>query len=44
MDGGETENNDKVFEDFVKNGFWLNSLLAFLVICQQRFLKKVNLL
>ena len=44
MDGGETENNDKVFEDFVKNGFWLNSLLAFLVICQQRFLKKVYLL
>lgn len=44
MDGGETENNDKVFENCVKNAFLSNSLLAFLVICQQRFLKKVYLL
>lgn len=44
MDGGETENDDKVFENFVKNGFLSNSLLAFLVTCQQRFLKKVYLL
>ena len=43
MDAGETENNDEVFENFVKNCFRLNSLLAFLVICQQRCLKIVYL-
>lgn len=40
VDGGETENDDKVFENFVKNGFLSNSLLAFSCYLSTEVFKK----